>query len=674
MSQKKISYLNRTFEDYQSALKDFTKTYYPELAEDMDDASIGSWLIDMFAAVGDNLSYYIDRAYNETNIESAMLKKSVYALARNNGFKIPGPKGSMVELEFTCKLPTSTSGVQNSPSMLDMPSWVYAPVIKKGTLVSSTNGQYFEVMEDVDFTENFNFNGEANRTWKPLVDTNQKVKEYLVTKTAIASAGVTRVMKIVLDESNVKPFMEVLIPEKGVMNVESIVIKDGVNYQSDPCEEEFSLNTEMLVSGDGTVEMYRFFETESLSDQYRWTDDLNYSTNGGYITTSPIVYTYSAKTDNGYIVETNSIAKGKWSPLTQKFITEYTDNGYLKVIFGGGKQVGQDVDYRDAVYSTQYQISNMINNNFLGRIPKTGSTMFIQYRIGGGSASNVAKGTIKNIVSLNAYNKKAPATQTDANVAASIISSIRVNNTIPSVSGKDMPTVEELRYLIKYHNAAQNRCITVKDYQDRINKLPPRYGTPFRVGTIEENNKLMIYLLMTDTYRKLTDSVPSVLIENISNYLSMYRSLNDYVEIKPGRIINLSFDIDVYIDKNYNSQNVIYNIIESVRNYMDINRHLLGEDIFVGDIQRMISNIDGVLNLYGFRVYNEFNEDEGYSPTRISQPTVYDTNSPSADVPIDETNAEIDLEASDFILNSEVDEMFEIKYPERDIRVVAKAR
>jgi hypothetical protein len=107
---------------------------------------------------------------------------------------------------------------------------------------------------------------------------------------------------------------------------------------------------------------------------------------------------------------------------------------------------------------------------------------------------------------------------------------------------------------------------------------------------------------------------------------------------------------------------------------MDINRHLLGEDIFVGDIQRMISNIDGVLNLYGFRVYNEFNEDEGYSPTRISQPTVYDTNSPSADVPIDETNAEIDLEASDFILNSEVDEMFEIKYPERDIRVVAKAR
>jgi hypothetical protein len=316
----------------------------------------------------------------------------------------------------------------------------------------------------------------------------------------------------------------------------------------------------------------------------------------------------------------------------------------------------------------------MINNNFLGRIPKTGSTMFIQYRIGGGSASNVAKGTIKNIVSLNAYNKKAPATQTDANVAASIISSIRVNNTIPSVSGKDMPTVEELRYLIKYHNAAQNRCITVKDYQDRINKLPPRYGTPFRVGTIEENNKLMIYLLMTDTYRKLTDSVPSVLIENISNYLSMYRSLNDYVEIKPGRIINLSFDIDVYIDKNYNSQNVIYNIIESVRNYMDINRHLLGEDIFVGDIQRMISNIDGVLNLYGFRVYNEFNEDEGYSPTRISQPTVYDTNSPSADVPIDETNAEIDLEASDFILNSEVDEMFEIKYPERDIRVVAKAR
>ena len=64
MSEKKISYLNRTFEDYRDSLISFAKQYYPDIANDFNDASVGSWLIDMMAAVSDNLSYHIDRVYN----------------------------------------------------------------------------------------------------------------------------------------------------------------------------------------------------------------------------------------------------------------------------------------------------------------------------------------------------------------------------------------------------------------------------------------------------------------------------------------------------------------------------------------------------------------------------------------------------------------------------------
>ena len=39
-----------------------------------------------------------------------------------------------------------------------------------------------------------------------------------------------------------------------------------------------------------------------------------------------------------------------------------------------------------------------------------------------------------------------------------------------------------------------------------------------------------------------------------------------------------------------------------------------------------------------------------------------------------EGQSEIDLEANDYILNSEPDEMFEIKYPESDIRLRIKTR
>ena len=105
--EKGISYLNRTFDDYKNALKDYSRKYYPDMATDYNDASIGSWLIDINADVADNLSYHIDRVYQETNIDSAQEPSSVMNIARNNGVKVPGPKGAMAEVRFTCQVPVA---------------------------------------------------------------------------------------------------------------------------------------------------------------------------------------------------------------------------------------------------------------------------------------------------------------------------------------------------------------------------------------------------------------------------------------------------------------------------------------------------------------------------------------------------------------------------------------
>lgn len=680
MAERKISYLNRTFDDYKQSLIEYTRVYYPEIANDLDDASIGTWLIELVAAVGDNLSYYIDKAYNETNLESAELRGSVYALARSNGFRVPGPKGAMTELEFTCELPPSAEGVYNNSSTLGMPSWTFAPIIKKGTRVVSSNGQYFETDEDLNFAEQFDQNGNSNRDITPLVDSNNRIVAYRVSKTCTATAGISKIYKMVIPSGQIKPFMEVIIPDKNVMGIESVIFKDGANFQSDPCMREFMIQSEFLAAKDNdNVDMYRFFEVESLLDNYRWGDDTKYKEAGDYLEAVPQTYQFSYYTgskegsDDGNI-PMYSITKGQWKPLTQKFITEYTDNGYLKIIFGGGEQVGQDIDIRNTnVIFSQNQISNMVNNNMLGKTPKAGTTMFVLYRVGGGAASNVAKGTINSISYLDAINNNTPTTDTNRRVASAILTSIKVTNTIPSVLGKDAPSVDEIRAMIKYNSAAQNRCITVKDYENRIQKMPSRYGCPFRVGALEENNKIMMYLLMINHAGQLSDVLPSVMIDNIINYMSAYRSLNDYVEIKSGRIVNLSFEVDIYSDKNYNTGDVVSSVINTVKDYMDINKHVLGEDIYVSDIEKEISKLDGVLNLIDLRVYNEFGSD--YSSTRISQETVDVTDTyPQALSNDDSRQTEIDLDASDYILNSESDEMFEIKYPDKDIRVRVKSR
>ena len=108
---KKINYTARSFQDIRSELVGFSKKYYPEICDTFNDASVGSWLLDLVSAVGDNLNYHIDRTYQENNVNSASLIGSVLNSARLNNVKAPGPKASMCEVELSCTLPLDTTEI-----------------------------------------------------------------------------------------------------------------------------------------------------------------------------------------------------------------------------------------------------------------------------------------------------------------------------------------------------------------------------------------------------------------------------------------------------------------------------------------------------------------------------------------------------------------------------------
>lgn len=609
--EKKISYLNRTYADYKEALIEMSERYYPDLSNSFRDASVAAWQIDVAADVADNLSYHIDRVFQETNINSAQEKSSLYAIARNAGIKIPGPKGAIAEIKLTAVLPVEKG---------------YEPIIRRGTKFSA-GSQQFELLEDIDFADQFDVNGNSDKTIVPRVSTNGIINGYTVSKLAVVTAGETRIFSQTLKTSDIKPFMEIILPIEGVMNIESILVKSG---------DDKTIPTYGMFYGDGCNEdITRFYEVDNLAQSKCWIE-----------ATQPQVYTD----------ENMRITKGEWKPITHKFITEYTDRGYLKIIFGAGN--GENAEL-NGTFNT-WQMSRILNNNNLGVLPKPDSTIHILYRVGGGSASNVAKGAINRISYLNADFRGE-----DQNQITNIINSLKVENTTPSFSGKDMPNEHEMRYFIKYHNAAQERCVTVKDYIDRILMLPPKYGTPFRVGVIEENNKIVIYLLGVGSEGKLSKNLPSLLVENIKNYLKEYRMINDYIEIKAGNIINLSFDVDVVIDKNYNKNDVISAIISKIEDYMNINHHIMGEEIYVGDLQKEIGKIDGVINLISLNIINEHGnkDNEKYSDDLITQETYKEGDK---DI--------VDLEASDWILYNDGNSMMEIKNPDKDIRIRIKER
>ena len=668
---KKISYLARNFSDFQTELKKLTQKYYPNMLSDFQDASVGQWFIDLFSAVGDDLSFYIDRAFQETSLDSAQLASSIYNMARNAGLKIPGRKCAMCECEFSCEVPVN--GSYNNEHNLQQPNYDYAPLIKRGTLV--TNGSVkFELMEDLNFAEQFSVDGVSNRIILPKRNANGIIEKYILKKVAVVLAGESKIFRKVITNDDVVPFMSITMQDSNVLNIESIICKDGTNFKTDPNINDFYIQDEFVsasVNNKYGSDTYRFFEVESLADQYRFGDVTN---SDGVPERESVEWVEQ----DGTTVISPLVYKGEWKPVKQKFITEFTDNGLMKITFGSGYQTSSLDEIEAEGYDTKYQISHMVNNDNLGVLPQVGQTMFILYRIGGGQESNVAKGAINSIIYSNVQiNGDGTCNATDLQTIADVKNSIKVTNTTPSVGGKDMPTVEELKYLIKYNTSAQERCVTVKDYHARIMKIDPKYGCPFRVSVGEENNKIVVYVLYTDYQKHLTNAVPNVLIQNIEDYLSEYRMINDFVEIRTGKIINLSFDIDLFISKSYNSGEVVKNVINKVIDYMDISKHEMGEDIFIGDLEKEISSEDGVISLIHLSVFNEYGSK--YSKNQTSQERVtsyscgYDNEEGDADVMMQD-RFEIDIENNDKLLFADMDSMFEIKYPSSDIRVRIKTR
>jgi hypothetical protein len=672
---KKISYLARDFEDIKKELITFSEKYYPKMSSSYDDKSVGAWFIDLCSAVGDSLSYSIDRAYQETQMDSANLRSTLLNIARENGVKIPGPKASLCEVRISCVLPLSSGHISE-------PDWNYAPTLKRASRVSCGNN-VFELQEDVNFKEQFNSDGYgSNRDINPRYNSNGIITAYTITKTTVVVGGTSKIYKKTILQDDINPFMEVILPDKNIMNIEGIIFKGSSSYNKTPNLSEFYVSDEEFRWADESIYTYKYFETDSLADQYIFGSKMSASTspgksivNGNDIYNCGEIYdTYSL---SGDII--SHVYKGEWKAVRQKYITEYTDQGYLKIIFGSG------VDYETVPSADTYsrwQMSKIVNNDMLGVLPSPGWIMYVLYKVGNGSQSNVAAKSI-NTINWADIEWSCANSITDTKKNA-VVNSMTVTNLTSAVGGKDAPSIAEIKYLVKYNSGSQGRCVTIKDYKAKLMSMPPKYGCPFRASVSEENNKVVMNLLGIDYNGNLSERILSTTSDNIKEYMKMYKNLGDYIELKSGKVINVGFIASVFIDKNYTANSVVKEIINEIQAYMDINIHDMGDDIFIGDLEKEITLIDGVISIIDFEVYNLYDSNGNTYGEKSTLPQYIKNESPnSCDSGVIETfpgldsslsSFRIDIDSLDSVLASDENSMFEIKNPQSDIKIRVKLR
>ena len=606
MANQGINYSARNFADMRSELINMVRQYYPDIFNDFNDASVGMMLIELNAAVGDMLSFNTDRKFQETQIDYAEERSSVLSMARTFGLKIPGKRPSITIVDFSVIVPPFGDTFDIS----------YAPLILAGSQVSGA-GKIFETTDDIDFSSPFTIGGVPNRLIIPNFDSNGNLINYTLTKREIVLNGFTKVFKRVINSSDVRPFLEVILPDNNVLSIDSIITLDGTNYTREPSPEQFLDVTK------------KWYEMSALAESDVFIED------------------------NSKVSDNAGIRPGKWITTTKKFISEYTDLGFTKIIFGGGNQDTSSLCDFDTNTALVNQIGDFINNMSLGETPSANTTMFIKYRIGGGSDANVGPNVLTKLGIINMVVNGSNQTINNA-----VKTSLKVNNAFPALGGRDVPSINEVRNLVRYNFSSQNRAVTIKDYQSRIALMPGKFGVPFRCGVYEEKNKINIYILGLDADSKLTNSSTSALRDNISTYLADYRMLNDYISVSNGKIINLSFEVDLFVDKKIPQSQIISQVITNIQNFMNISKYEMGDNIYLSPLIETINNVGGVLNVIDLRVYNKVGEGK-YSVNEIQQPY------------IDNETRQIDI-SGEYTLFGDSVSMFEVRFPNIDIRVRVK--
>ena len=604
MANKKISYTTRDFQSIRTELINFTRTYYPELIDNFNDAGVFSVLLDLNAAVTDNIQFNIDRSIQETVLQYAQQRSSIFNIARTYGLKVPGQRPSVALIDFAITV----------PAYGDKEDLRYCGILRRGSQVSGA-GQIFETVYDIDFSSPIGAEGFPNRLKIPNFDGNNKLINYTIVKRETVVNGITKVFKKVVTANDVRPFLEVFLPEKNVLGVTSVLLKDSTQYSNVPSVQEF-------LGLDN-----RWYEVNALADSRVFIEDPT------------------------KVSDQPGIKVGKYIETSSKFITEFTPEGFMKMTFGGGNQSADEQLREFARDGYNLNLYKYSNNLALGSTLKANTTLFVQYRIGGGTGSNLGVNAITQVGTVSFFVNGPSQSQN-----TSVINSLSCTNVTAAIGGANYPTTEEVRNLVAFNFSAQQRAVTVNDYDSIIRTMPSQFGAPAKVAITEENNKIKVQMLSYDENGNLTNIVSTTLKNNVANYLSNYRMINDYVSIETANVIDLGVNVDIVLDNSQNQGTVISQVINLITTFFEPTNRQMGENVNISELRRLIQSENGVISLSDILFFNKVGGE--YSSSQTSQRYS------------DSDTRQIEL--VDDTIFAEPSQIYQIRYPGKDINIRVK--
>ena len=619
---KDIKYLNKDFAQFRGNLIEFAKAYFPQTYSDFNESSPGMMFIEMASYIGDSLSYYIDDTLKESLMVHAEDIENVISLSQYLGYQPKVTSPAVTTLSVYQLVPSIGSGVNNTYDPK------YLLTIKEGMRATSTNGVAFITKDVVDFSDDT----DREITIYQTDSVTGEASLYLVKKyvQAISAEVVTQEFTF----GSYQSFNKVDLLETNIIDIYDIRDSNG----------------------------NKWYEVPYLAQEMVFVDYPNTESN------DPDLYQF--KSTVPYILKTIKTPK--------RFVKKVNGDSTTTIQFGAGdpsasdeqlipnlKNVGLGLPNSISRLEESFDPTNFLKTKTYGTSPAN-TTLTVKYLVGGGVESNVAKGTITKISSIEFEEDTQLFTQTELALYNSTKNSVAIDNEVPATGGRGGETIDEIRENALANFGSQNRAVTSKDYQVRVLSMPTKYGSiakayatadgtldnnspssilsspkalqeftdlvmsfvekpdneepdrksvqqelqKFLIGkTSNENEKnnpfaINLYLLGYNADGKL-DVLNSAVKENLKTYLNEYKILTDGVNINDGFIINIGINFEIITYNNYNKSEVVTQCIQELKDYFDINNWSFNQTINLSELELIIANVDGVSSVPKLEIVNK---------------------------------------------------------------------
>ena len=565
MSKKKplIDYTSRDYESIRRELLSHVKRYYSDTYKDFNEASFGSLMIDTVSYIGDMLSFYLDYQANESFIDTSIEYENVIRHAKSMGYKFRNNPISHGVCTFFIVVPSLVNAAR--------PDLRYAPILEKGTILSTSQGTTYTLAENVNFAD------PDNEMVVAAVDDDPNSQA--PTFFAIKAAG--RVVSGELAETYIE-------------------VGDFRRFQK------------MEIPGSNISEIITV--TDQEGNQYHEVDFLSQDT------------VFREKINKNYMSDSVPSVLKPVAVLRRFVVEQDNEKTFLQFGYGSAEDVHDNevldpasislkVHGKSYVTTPSFDPLKLTSTDKFGIAPSN-TVLRVVYRINSQANSNAASRAINRVVDPILFYSDRHLLE-DAMVKI-VTNSLEAENELPIIGDISLPKTDEIKRRAIDSYAAQHRAVTLQDYKSMVYSMPPQFGAVKRCSVERDMNDLQrnlnIYVMSEDESGNMVKTNTTIK-RNLKTWLNSVRMISDTIDIIDAKIVNIGIVFEALVEEYVSKEEVLSECYKKIVEAFTTNIPELGESFFVTDIFKVLKDVEGLTDVTDIKLV--IKSGDGYNDTRL---------------------------------------------------------